>query len=211
MASFDSVPYPFELSALTSKTTWSTTIAMMGGGSEQRAALWSDARRQYDAGRAIMSLSDHVTGEKFFNARRGRARAFPLRDRTAFHATTELFGLGDGVTTIFQLSVVSGDSGNAYTREIYLPESGTVSIFDNASPVSPTITYTGANGGRVVFSVAPTAGHSLTWTGDYWIPVRFQVDEYPDSKLFIWTTGTTGLVEGPTIPMIEIRYTDESF
>lgn len=208
---FDSgVPFPLELAALTPKTNWQTTVVMMAGGSEQRNAGWSDARRRYDATTApTLTLTSLQSVEKHFNARRGRTRSFALRDRSSFRATTELFGTGDGVTTTFQLSVVSGDSGNAYTREIYLPENGTVSIFDNASPVSPTITYTGANGGRVVFGIAPTAGHLLTWSGDYWIPVRYDIDEFPDSELFVWTSGTTGLVKGPSIGLIEVRYTDE--
>jgi uncharacterized protein (TIGR02217 family) len=210
MAFDQGVPFPLELSALTPKSGWSTTVVMMTGGSEQRNANFSDARRTYDASTAAtLTLAELQSIQKHFNARRGRARSFALRDRSAFRAATDLFGTGDGVTTTFQLSVVSGDSANAYGREIYVPETGTVSIFDNGSPVSPTITYTGANGGRVVFAVAPTAGHLLTWSGDYWIPVRYDIDEFPDSKLFIWTTGTAGLAEGPSIPMIEVRYTDE--
>lgn len=205
----DNVPFPLELSALGIHTTWRTDVVELGGGNEQRSVLWSDARRRYDANNPTLTLVQYQQIEKHFNARRGRGRSFPLRDRSSYHASTEAFGTGDGVTTTFQLSVASGDSGNAYNREVYLPETGTVSIFDNASPVSPTITYTGANGGRVVFGVAPTAGHVLTGTYDYWIPVRYDIDELSNPELFIWRSDGTGLVQGPSIPLIEVRYVSE--
>lgn len=211
------MPFPVELASLTPKTTWSDTVVMMGGGSEQRNQNWNDARRRYDASTAqTLTLATLQTIEKHFNARRGRTRSFPLRDRSSFRASTEVFGTGDGATTTFQLRVASGDSGNAYVREIYLPESGTISVFDNATPVVEgagagkfTVPYSGSTAGLVTFGTAPVAGHSLTWSGDYWIPVRYDISEFPDSKLFVWTTGTAGLVSGPSIPMIEVRYTDE--
>lgn len=187
---------------------WEDSVVRLGGGGEQRSIFWSDALRYYDANTPNLTLAQYLQIEKHFNARRGRGRSFKLRDRSSYRATTEAFGVGDGSTTVFQLSVASGDSGNAYAREIYLPENGTISIFDNASPVSPTITYTGANAGRVTFSPAPTTGHVLTWSGDYWIPVRYDTKEL-DPKLFIWRSDGTGLVEGPSIPLVEVRYVSE--
>lgn len=215
---FDSgYPFPIELAALTPRTTWSDTVVMMGGGSEQRNQNWNDARRRYDAATAnTLTLATFHLVEKHFNGRRARTRSFALRDRSSFRASAEAFGTGDGATTTFQLRIASGDAGNAYGREIYLPESGTVSVFDNATPVVEgsgagkfQLAYTGATGGLVTFGTAPVAGHSLTWSGDYWIPVRYDLMEFPSAELFMWTSGTAGLVHGPSIPLIEIRYTDE--
>lgn len=216
MSSFDLQPFPKELASISVKSTWSNVVSIMGGGSEQRAVLWSDARRRYDAATAgFMSLADYFLIEKHFNGRRGRGRSFPLRDRTAFRATTETIGTGDGSTVAFQLTVASGDSGNAYGREIYLPESGTYTIYDNGSPVTEGAGAgkftmgTGANGGLVTFGTAPVLGHVITATFDYFIPVRYDVDSLPDFTEIIWTTGTSGLVQGASIPMIEVRFADE--
>lgn len=208
--SFDNVAFPLELAAITPKTTWQTTVVMVAGGSEQRNAGWSDARRMFDASTApTLTLANLRIIEKHFNARRGRARSFPLRDRSCFSASVEIFGTGTGSATAFQLVIADGDSANAYTREIYLPESGTISVFDNATPVAEgagagkfTLNYAT---GVVTFGTAPTAAHSLTWTGSFWIPVRYDIDQFPDSKLFIWTTGTSGVVAGPSLPLIETR------
>lgn len=207
---FDDLLFPLELAALTPKTTWQTTVVVMASGAEQRNVGWSDARRQYDASTAqTLTLTNLRSIEKFFNARRGRGRAFKLRDRSCFSASTETFGTGDGSTTAFQLSIADGDSGNAYTREIYLIEAATYSIFDNATPVTE-----GAGAGKftintstgvVTFGTAPVAGHTLTWTGQFYIPVRFEIDSFPDAKLFVWVSGTQGLVSGPSLPIIETR------
>ena len=207
--------FPLELSALTPKTSWRTQLTEVGGGGEQRAGLWSDARRRYNASTAQnLNLTQFAQIEKHFNARRGMLFSFPLRDRSSFKITVqEGFGTGNGSAVDFQLSINSGDAGNAYNREIYLPESGTIAIFDNGTPktegVDWTLAYTGSTAGTVHFLYTPVAGHALTWTGQFWIPVRYDLDELPDSKLFVWDASNTGLVSGPDIPLIEVRYSGE--
>lgn len=215
---FDSgYPFPLELAALTPQTIWNDTIVVMGGGSEQRNQNWGDGRRRYDASTAAtLTLASLTSVHNHFNGRRARTRSFALRDRSAFRASTETIGVGDGVATAFQATVASGDGGNAYGREIYLLESGTVSVFDNGTPVLEgagagkfTVPYSGATAGLFTFGTAPIAGHVLTASFDYWVCVRYDIQEFPASELFIWTTGTTGLVKGPSISLIEVRYPDE--
>ncbi len=195
---------------MTPRTTWSTTVVVMGGGAEQRNVNWTDARRQFDASTAdTLTLTNFKLIEQHFNGRKARGRAFPLLDRSGFQASVQAFGTGDGLTTAFQLVIADGDSANAYTREIYLPIAATYTIFDNASPVTE-----GAGAGKfqlslstgiVTFGTAPIAGHSLTWTGQYYVPARYDLDEFPAAKLFTWVSGTQGLVSGPSINLIETR------
>lgn len=215
MSSFDSVPFPKELAALSVKSTWADTVVMVGGGSEQRAILWSDARRRYDAATAAhMTLADYLLIEKHFNARKGRGRAFPLRDRTSFRAATEALGAAGGIASTMQLSVASGDAGNAYGREIYLPETGTITVRANTVPLVEntdyTLAYTGASGGLLTWLIS-YSGQSITWSGDFWIPVRYDISEMPEYNMIVWTGGTSGVVQGASLPMIEVRYTDETF
>lgn len=215
---FDSgYPFPLELAALTPQTMWSDTVVIMGGGSEQRNQNWNDARRRYDASTAqTLTLANLLIIQNHFNARRARTRTFALRDRSGFRASVETIGTGDGATTTFQATVASGDGGNAYGREIYLLESGTVSVFDNGSPVTEgagagkfSVPYSGATAGLFTFGTAPVAGHIITASFDYWVCVRYDLTEFPPAELFIWTSGTSGLVKGPSLPLIETRYPDE--
>ena len=213
MSSFDSQPFPKELAALSVKSHWMNSVVIMGSGSEQRAVLWGDARRRYDGATAAnMTLADYFLIEKHFNARRGRGRSFPLRDRTSFRALTESLGVAGGIGSTMQLAVASGDSGNAYSREIYLPESGTIHVYADAVEKTQTtdwtLAYTGATAGVLTW-VTNQTGKTITWSGDYWIPVRYDVDSLPDFEEIQWTTGTSGIVKGASIPLLEVRYTDE--
>lgn len=218
--SFHNVLFPVALSALTAKTSWKNQITELGGGNEQRAILFNDSKRLYDlATKGAITIVEYQSISKHFNARRASGFSFPLRDNTLFKVTTEAFGVGDGSTTVFQLSMNEGDSGNAYNREIYLPESGTIHIFDNAvevtnssGPVAPgefVLSTVGATAGQVTFGTAPVTGHVLTWTGQFYIPVRYAIDELPDAELFIVNPDATGLAKGMAVPLKEIRYPGE--
>jgi len=215
---FHDIEFPLTLSSLTPKTAWNTQVTELGGGGEQRASLFGDAKRRYDARTAeTLLLTNFDSVEKFFNARRGKYFSYKLTDRTNWKATAEGFGIGDGSTTTFQLSINRGDASNAYNREIYLPKSGTLTVFDNATPVVEgsgagkfLVDYNGANGGLVTFGTAPVNTHVLTATFEYYIPVRFEIDEFPSARMFAWIqSGNTGLLEGPEIPLIEVRYQNE--
>lgn len=208
---FDNQVFPIELSALGVRSTWEDTIVKLGGGSEQRAVLWTDALRYYDASTPTLTIVNLNLILKHFNGRRGRGRAFPVRDRSSFQAATEAVGTAGGIGTTMQLTINQGDAGNAYNREIYLPESGTVTIFGNASPLVETTDYTlaysGSTGGTLTW-VTNQSGKSITWTGNYYVPVRYDTKAI-DPRLFIWRTDGTGLVEGPQIPLVEVRYLSE--
>ena len=208
----DTTVFPRELSAVIAKTKWSVSIVELGGGAEQRNVNWSDARRVYNASNPTLTLAQFQSIETHFNARRGRGRAFPLRDRTSFRATVEALGTAGGIGSTMQLVIAGGDAGNAYVREIYLPESVTLHVFANAvektEGVHWSMTYSGSTAGTLTW-LASFSGQSITWSGDYYIPVRYDIDELPDSKLFLWRSDNTGLVQGPEIPLIEVRYASE--
>lgn len=209
---FDNAVFPLELSALGIQTAWSTTVVELGGGNEQRNINFGDARRHYDANTPTLTLAQYLQIEKHFNARRGRGRSFPLRDRSSFRAATEALGTAGGAASTMQLVVASGDASNAYAREVYLPESGTLHVYANAvektEGVDWSMAYTGATAGTLTW-INSFSGQSITWSGDYYIPVRYDLDQLSGPELFIWTSGTTGLVQGPSIPLIEVRYANE--
>lgn len=207
MSFLDSAIFPLEAARLKATPVWKTSVVKLGGGSEQRNALYSDALRSYDASLGIKTLANYQTLEKFFNAVRGQLHGFRLLDRANYIATTESFGTGDGSTVAFQLTKNDGNSSNAYNREIYKPITGTISIFVNAVLKTETTHYTiNYNTGIVTFTGGniPTAGQSLTWSGQFHVPVRFATDELPDYELFLLRGDGTGLVEC-SVPMTEIR------
>lgn len=204
--------FPLELRSMDSQDSWETTIITLKSGAEQRNICWSDSLRVFDA-----STAEHLTLvtldsiRKHFNAMRGSGFSFPLLDRSFFQVTDEGLGAAGGIASTMQLSRNDGVAANAYNKEIYLPKSGTVVI--KANTVSQientdyTLAYTGATGGTLTW-LSNRSGQTITWTGEHFLPARYDLKSFPGMELFIWTT-SGGLVRGAPIPMREVRYLSE--
>lgn len=140
----------------------------------------------------------------------GPAHTFLHVDHLDCDFEEEEFGVGDGVTTVFQLKKTYDPGGGAtYERDITKPdltgaitgpndEPGAALVIKKAGVVvMPTIS---ATAGTVTFAVPPALGQSLTATGRHYVCVRFNRDDLPfsiDNKsgnVFI-TNGTLELVE----------------
>lgn len=153
---------------------FSTRIVQMANGNERRNAEWAEARHRYSMPFMNISKADYRNIKQMHLVCRGQLHCFRFRDQLDYEATSEVFGVGDGVTRTFQLSKTSTIDGVSYQRNCYAIVSA--AITSNGSPVSPTIDY---ERGLVTFSVAPTIGAVLRWTGIFDIWVRFTEDYLP--------------------------------
>ena len=139
--------------------------------------------------RAALLAQSKQTLQGFFNQCLGGALIFNYWDVDDYQATTQQFGVGDGVTTSFQLArAIGGWVDNVYAPldqagPVVVPSSngGTMNapyplpnVYDNGSLVS-SANYTIVNG-LVAFNYTPTSGHALTWTGNYYWPCTFDED-----------------------------------
>lgn len=209
--------FPKELKSIDSQDEWNNTIIGLASGSEQRNVNWGDSLRIFDAATAEhLTLVEVNSFRKHFNAMRASGFSFALRDRSFFQALGEPLGTGDGAATTFQLTMNDGVAANAYNKEIYLPEQSTIHVYDNAVEVVEgagagkfTVPYSGATAGLVTFGTAPVAAHVLTWTGNFYLPVRYALNSFPGMELFIWRTDGTGVAKGASIPIREVRYLSE--
>ena len=172
-----------------------TTILVAASGDEQRIVEWDIARGEWDIGYGISSTTLLRQVIAFFRAVLGRAHAFRFRDHSDFEATDAVFGTGDGSTTDFQLAIPYHsyqDDGTTvvrtYTRNIFVPASSPLTIKDNGSTVNPA-DYDLLSGGIISFDTAPTNAHVLTWTGEFDVPVRFDIDKLPASIMQIGEGG----------------------
>lgn len=205
---FDNVLLPLTPKTLAPAERWSTTVFQVGGGAEVRNQWWSKSLKAWDATFAdVVTLAQFQSLRNHHNARRGRTRSFPILDLTDYRASADAFGVGDGVIAAFQLKVARGDSGNAYSREVYKPF-GTTQIFVNATLKTAGVHYNlNATTGVVTFTGGniPTAGQALTWTGTYYIPARWDIDEGDFGALFMWVDGGTQLVQTEPVRFVETR------
>lgn len=184
--SFDEVRFPVEIAFESSGgPTRQTQIVILGSGAEARNARWANSRREYDVGYGLRSMNDIHALIKFWEARNGQLIGFRFKDWSDYKSCgpddtpdfqDQLLGIGDGVTTSFQLTKLYDNSPSSWTRDIKKPVAGTVLIGDNGSQliVGWSVDYTT---GVVTFGSPPTSGHVLTSGFEFDTPVRFNSDK----------------------------------
>ncbi|SFB83421.1 DUF2460 domain-containing protein [Tropicimonas isoalkanivorans] len=186
-----------------------TEIVTLSNGFEERNTPWEHSRRRYDAGVGVRSADDLQDLIAFFEARRGRLYGFRWKDwadhksclpSQTVRATDQTIGIGDGVTTEFQLCRVYESGGADYSRPIRKPVVGTVRVAvagvemgkDSAWVVDPAT-------GVVTMVEAPAIGRKVTAGFEFDVPVRFDTDAISVSA----TSFQAG--EIPVVPVVEVR------
>ncbi len=111
----------------------------------------------------------------FFNAHGGSFESFLFTDPDDSAVTTQLFGTGNSSAVSFQLVRSFGGFAEAVTEL-----NGSPSIFRAGVLQSSGVTVSAT--GLVTFSVAPTAGQALTWTGAFYRRCRFKQDQLDTTK-----------------------------
>lgn len=170
-----------------------TDIVVNAGGFESRNANWSQARGLWICSHVPKSAADTATLTAFFRATAaGRAHGWRFRDHADYSATTAEGIFVSLTATTFQMYKRYTSGGQTHDRIIKKPVSGTVSV---TGGTSPSVDYT--TGIVTVASGTPTA-----WSGEFDVPVRFDVDEMraslvPESnpRLYVWGD----------IPIVELR------
>ena len=204
--------------------SFKTMINENSAGYEQRNQLWSQARRKYNYENALETEDQYAEVLAFFLARRGPAYSFRVKDWFDYRVETTTEGIMRGVTSAllvgdasevnFQLSKLYADAVEPYERPIYLPVDQSVytadednliefAIYKNAVLVNPADYTVDYLTGVITFDTAPAAAATLTWTGQFDVPVRFETDELP-STYSQWNDLQAGL------NMIEVRAEEEA-
>ena len=194
---------------------FNTTITTLSSGFEQRNQNWEYSRAEWDIGYGIQKRTDYQAVISFFYARRGRAIGFRFKDWSDYQATDEPFGVGDGVTTVFQLIKTYSDRSNRgtplaiadrYIRTISKPVPATVKVYDydtiaqtTTRLLSTSLTQINSLRGTITLITPLPTDHELWWTGEFDVPVRFDVDKL-DVALTHYDAGAV-----PDIPIVEIR------
>ena len=105
----------------------------------------------------------------FFMARGGDFDSWLFIDPSDTVATDELFGIGTGAQTDFQLQRAFGP----FRERVANFDSANAVISVDGTPVGTGFTLNAANG-AVVFDSAPSSGAQLTWSGTYYFRCRFK-------------------------------------
>jgi uncharacterized protein (TIGR02217 family) len=177
-----------------------TLIRPLENGRNQRRPRRHVALHRYVAPMNNIPIEAVRAIKRVHMAMLGSAHTFLHWDYIDNEAVDEAFGLGDGVTTVFQLMKTYDPGGGAtYERDITKPDDD-VSFKKNGVPVASGVTYSQATG-LVTFSVAPAVDAVLTWSGHHFVCVRFNRDDLPfsidnkDASLAFISNGTLELIE----------------
>jgi uncharacterized protein (TIGR02217 family) len=157
---------------------WSTKVQDSTSGKETRLSFWSYPRWNYDL--PFEFLRSDATAELqtllgFFNDRKGSYDDWLFNDPDDNVATGQLFGVGDGVTTSFQLARAIGGVSEP-VRAV-----NTITQVTKTGVVTTDYTINMFTG-LLTFTTAPTAGQILAWTGTFYWRCRFMDDAISPSK-----------------------------
>lgn len=183
-------------------------IVGLRSGREVRNQRRAHARRRYDAGTGIRSITDVEEITAFFEARRGSLHAFRFRDPFDWKSCTltldpsaldQTIGIGDGSTANFQLTKTYGNSPDGYARPIARPVADTVKVSVAGSELVAGAGFTvNSQTGIVSLTTPPASGDVITAGYEFDVPVRFDTDHLAVSM--------SGFKAGqiPAIPLIEV-------
>jgi uncharacterized protein (TIGR02217 family) len=186
-----------------------TEIVTLANGFEERNTPWEHSRRRYDAGIGLRSLNDVETLIAFFEARTGQLHGFRWKDWSDYKscapsavpgATDQLIGIGDGVTTVFQLKKTYVSGLQSYLRPIRKPVFGSVRASVAEDPKIEGLEYSvNVETGEVTFVLAPDLGTRVAAGFEFDVPVRFDTDAIQTS------VASFQAGEVPSVPIVEIR------
>lgn len=185
-----------------------TDIVPLVSGHEERNSRWLHSRRYFDAGYGVKTRADLQTVLAFFEERRGRFHSFLWRDGLdhssaaagqPVSALDQALGVGDGETTVFQLTKRYGAAFDPYDRQITKPVAATVLIAVDGTSLASADFDVDDMSGEVTFDAAPDEGAVLTAGFEFDVPVRFDTDRL-DVEL-----SSFDAAQVLSIPVIEVR------
>lgn len=157
-----------------SRPTFSTDKNVMVNGQESRFPNRSMVIHRYTFDQENVETSMIAALRAFWFSRRGDFHAFLMKDWADFELKDEMIGLGDGIANSFQAQKVYG-TDVPYVRILrHLIPGFTIKLSDVV--VNPA-DYVEAEG-IVTFDTPPGSG-AITITGGFYVPVRFDGDQFP--------------------------------
>lgn len=206
------VQFPLAVSEWGKAVSYMTDVIVGRNGQEVRNSLWQDPLMTFNAAFSIKSFTDIETLTKFFHAMRGREKAFIVKDfaDSAVSDFTTFKETANGTRTTFQLfkpyAQTIGTTTSTYERTLKFVKTDTVTIEIGGTPT--TAFTVNASTGIVTFTSAPANASVVQFKiGEFYVPVRFDIDELPIEMLNYWVQSgaVKSQVNVPDIPIREVR------
>lgn len=206
---FDNILLPLTPKTIKPAHRLQDTVVQVGGGAESRNAWWGQELKAWDVRFAdVITLAQYQLLRNHYLARSQRVRSFPFFDYTDYLANADAFAVANGTAGPYQLKVNRGDAGNAYPRTVYKVIPGTEMIYVNAGAKVRGTDYTIDNTTGLITFLAghfPANGAVLTWSGQFWIPGRWDMTEGNFAELFMYVNNGQQLVQTQPAKFVETR------
>jgi uncharacterized protein (TIGR02217 family) len=188
------------------RDTMNLDIVRQDGGLEKRNRLWSQFLREYEISYPLdVRATSAVLAEVYaaYLATGGGEDSFDFEDWRDNTATDQLFGIGDASETVFNLFKTYTFGSRTHERRIYRPVSA-ISIKKEGLTVNPADYTVNYDMGIVTFDTAVPNGEEVTWSGSFYVPVRFEPT--------LQSVGVNAVHEKfDTFTLIEVRLRAEDF
>jgi uncharacterized protein (TIGR02217 family) len=168
-----------------------TRITGLRSGHERRNADWAQARHRFSAPFQNISPEMYRALKRMFMACRGQLHGFLLADPLDSSADAESLGTAPSGTTAVQLQKTFTVDGESYVHTITRPDASVVVYEGGVAKAGTLDTTTGEFTPDSAWS-----GGTVTWTGPFYIPVRFASDWLPMSyETLRAISGSVDLIE----------------
>jgi len=152
---------------------YSTRINSLRSGHERRNANWSAPLGKYAVLYDNLHADDHELVINAHHACMGQLIGFRFKDWSDYKAEREVLGVGTGANQSVQLVKTYPFGSIDLTRNISKPVVNTLHFYAGDVEIWPiTADYTTG-----IFTLNATAGATITWSGQFDVPVRFTSDE----------------------------------
>ncbi len=154
---------------------YATEVVELSSGWEQRNITQDLPRQRYAVSFVNRPQSEFDTLSAFFRMTKGRAHGFRFKDLLDYEVTSAngILTLISGSPSGYYQMYKRYTSGSATEdRKITKPVVGTVIVYENGVATASGYTVDHVNG--IVY--APTLFGTLTWAGEFDVPVRFGSD-----------------------------------
>lgn len=175
--------------------TWATRQVALANGIVRRNAARSRPLYRYAVLYQNLLPAQYQDVIDAFNACRGGAFGFRLRDPVDFEAFEEPFAVGTGSAQTAQLVKSYPWGPESVARPIRKPNAGAVIRANGAVLAGATVNTTT---GMATFT-AP-AGQTVTWTGTFDVPVRFESDQLICS----FDRAAQAVILSADVPLVEV-------
>lgn len=197
MINFREIQFPSDIAyGATGGPEFFTDIVTSSSGFEQRNLNWVQARCRYNLAPAIKNKDQLDILLSFFRLCHGRAIGFRFKDWADYSINHQEIAVGDGKRCEFQLIKKYNYLDQKAMRKIIKPVKESIKIYCNENLTNPHIDY---NSGVIKFLKAPSDGCIIYASGEFDVPVRFDIDR------LVTSIESHAVYSHHEIPLVEIK------